>query len=156
MRDLPCALWSLLGIAMQVVPAPSEGYQDVGPTCVLLLTPLMAVSCTVRQPPAVTRRHWCLQAAKTEGPPHTFASAGSYSGWLWTVPATNYDRREALANWPPATEGLKAFAMKWYGSIRRGRLFLARQTTLEDSDVVPVVEILLRGCQVTVVSEGLR
>ena len=138
------------------MPALSEGNQHVRPMLLFLLTPLMAVSCTWSLPPAVTCLHWCLQAAKTEGPPHTFASGGSYGGWLWTVPATNYDRREALANWPPATEGLKAFAMKWYGSIRRGRLFLARQTTLEDSDVVPVVEILLRGCQVTVVSEGLR
>lgn len=141
---------------MQVVPALSKGNQDVGPKLLFLMTPLMAVSCTLGQPPAMTCLHGCLQAAKTEGPPHTFASSGSYGGWLWTVPATNYDRREALANWPPATEGLKAFAMKWYGSIRQGRLFLARQTTLEDSDVVPVVEILLRGCQVTVVSEGLR
>ena len=67
-----------------------------------------------------------------------------------------YDRTEALLNWPPATEGPKAAVMKWFGSLKAGRIFLARQTTLEDSDVVPVVEIPLTGCSVRLVTEGLR
>ena len=67
-----------------------------------------------------------------------------------------YDRTEALLNWPPATEGPKAAAIKWFGGLKAGRIFLARQTTLEDSDVVPVVEIPLAGCSVRLVTEGLR
>lgn len=67
-----------------------------------------------------------------------------------------YDKTEALLNWPPATEGPKAAAIKWYGGLKAGRIFLARQTTLEDSDVVPVVEIPLAGCSVRLVTEGLR
>lgn len=67
-----------------------------------------------------------------------------------------YNRTEALLNWPPATEGPKAAAIKWFGGLKAGRIFLARQTTLEDSDVVPVVEIPLAGCSVRLVTEGLR
>lgn len=67
-----------------------------------------------------------------------------------------YDRTEALLNWPPTTEGPKAAAIKWFSSLKAGRIFLARHTTLEDSDVVPVVEVPLAGCTVRLVTEGLR
>ena len=97
-----------------------------------------------------------LQQSKLKGPPHQFSQLGEYSGWVWTIPESRYDKTEALANWPPATEGPKAAAIKWFGGLKSGRLFLARQTTLEDSDVVPVVEVALAGCAVRLVTEGLR
>lgn len=81
--------------------------------------------------------------------------SGEYSGWVWTIPASRYDKTEPLPSWPPATEGPAAAAMKWFGGLKAGRIFLARQTTLEDSDVVPVVEIPLSGCTVRLVTEGL-
>lgn len=80
---------------------------------------------------------------------------GEYSGWVWIIPASNYDTTEPLPSWPPATEGPAAVAKKWFGSLKAGRIFLARQTTLEDSDVLPVVDIPLSGCTVRLVTEGL-
>ena len=96
-----------------------------------------------------------LQTSKQKGPPHQVSQHGEYSGWVWTIPESRYDKTEALANWPPATDGPKAAAIKWFGGLKAGRIFLARQTTLEDSDVVPVVEIPLAGCTVRLVTEGL-
>ena len=80
---------------------------------------------------------------------------GEYSGWVWVIPASNYDTTEPLPSWPPVTEGPAAVAKKWFGSLKAGRIFLARQTTLEDSDVLPVVDIPLSGCTVRLVTEGL-
>ena len=96
-----------------------------------------------------------LQTSTRKGPPHSLSQHGEYSGWVWTMPESRYDKTEALANWPPATEGPKAAAIKWFGGLKAGRIFLARQH-VEDSDVVPVVEIPLTGCTVRLVTEGLR
>ena len=97
-----------------------------------------------------------LQTSRRKGPPHQHCQHGEYSGWVWTIPESQYDKTEALANWPPATDGPKAAAVKWFGGLKSGRLFLARQTALEDTDVVPVVEVPLAGCSVRLVTEGLR
>ena len=50
-------------------------------------------------------------------------------------------------NWPPATEGPKAIAIKWFGSLKGGTLYLARSSGLEQSYLVPVLEIDLEGCE---------
>lgn len=97
-----------------------------------------------------------LQTIRHKGPPHQVSQHGEYSGWVWTIPESRYDKTEALANWPPPTEGPKAAAAKWFGSLKAGRLFLASQTTLEGSDTVPVIEVPLTGCTVRLVTEGLR
>ncbi|KAL0038199.1 hypothetical protein WJX79_007719 [Trebouxia sp. C0005] len=97
-----------------------------------------------------------LQTSRHTGPPHQVTQHGEYSGWVWTIPESRYDKTEALPNWPPATEGLKAAATKWFGSLKAGSIFLASQHTLEDSDKVPVMQIPLAGCTVRLVTEGLR
>lgn len=86
-----------------------------------------------------------LHASKSQGPPHSISQHGEYSGWVWTIPASRYDSTEPLPSWPPLTDGPGAGAIKWFGALKAGRMFLARQTTLEHSDVVPVVEIPLAG-----------
>ncbi|DBA92750.1 TPA: hypothetical protein ACH3X1_002948 [Trebouxia sp. C0004] len=97
-----------------------------------------------------------LQTSRHTGPPHQVSQHGEYSGWVWTIPESRYDKTEALLNWPPATEGPKAAATKWFGSLKAGSIFLASQHTLEDSDKVPVMQIPLAGCTVRLVTEGLR
>ena len=96
-----------------------------------------------------------LQSSKFTAPPHPISHHGEYSGWVWTIPESRYDKTEALPNWPPATEGPKAAAIKWFASLKAGSIFLARPTTLEDSDVVPVGEIPLSGCTVRLVTGGV-
>ncbi len=97
-----------------------------------------------------------LQTSRHTGPPHQVTQHGEYSGWVWTIPESRYDKTEALPTWPPATEGPKAAATKWFGSLKAGSIFLASQHTLEDSDKVPVMQIPLAGCTVRLVTEGLR
>lgn len=124
-------------------------------------------------------------AADLAMPPHTFVQQGEYSGWVWTMAASAYDRTQALANWPPATYGLYAIPglQKWYGHVRDGHLYLcnlgaaAQHPTkpLSKSDKVKSekrpgvglskiivepqpgwLEIEVVGCSVEIVTEGLR
>lgn len=87
------------------------------------------------------------QGAKPRRPPHSHIRDGKYFGWVWTIPSSKYDKTEAIINWPPATEGPKALATKWWGSIRAGKLYLARSSGLEKTYLVPVEEIDLAGAQ---------
>ena len=53
---------------------------------------------------------------------------------------------QAVASWPPASQGSKAIARKWWGSLHGRTLVLVRQSTLDAADRVPVVEVDLAGC----------
>lgn len=63
---------------------------------------------------------------------------------------------QALANWPPETEGEKAVATKWYALAKGGELFLAQKPATSNNKFVPMVTIPLSACDVTVPEEGLR
>lgn len=90
----------------------------------------------------------CLvQRADRPSPPHQYTSKGTYSGYVWTIPSSKYDVNEAIENWPPAVEGPKAVATKWWASLKGQTLFLARSSGLEHSYLVPVLEVDLIGCE---------
>ncbi|KAK9815183.1 hypothetical protein WJX73_010239 [Symbiochloris irregularis] len=97
-----------------------------------------------------------IREGATDVPPHPCAVEGKYAGWLWAMPGSRYDRTEALANWPPATDGPRSLATRWWAHIQGHSLLLVRTSQLEHDDKVPVVCVDLSGCSVQIVIEGLR
>lgn len=63
---------------------------------------------------------------------------------------------QALANWPPETEGEKAIATKWFALAKGGELFLAQKPATSNNNFVPMVTVPLAGCHIHVPTEGLR
>ena len=88
-----------------------------------------------------------MQRGEKASPPHKHACRGEFSGYVWTIPSSRYNVTEAVVNWPPATEGPKAVATKWWGSLKGGTLYLAKSSGLENSYLVPVLEINLESCE---------
>lgn len=91
-----------------------------------------------------------------DGPPPALSRQGEFSDWVYTMPTAKYDRNEALANWPPETEGEKAIATKWFALAKGGELFLAPNPATSNNKFVPMVTVPLAGCQIHVPTEGLR
>eukprot|EP00884_Botryococcus_braunii_P009237 jgi/Botrbrau1/18314/Bobra.0179s0042.2 len=92
-----------------------------------------------------------------DAPPHPFANSGGYSGWIWTVSPSAYDRSQALAQWPPATTGPNAFARRWWATLRNQTLYLVLQLPETESTAeAPVVEVALTGCKLDIVRDGLK
>ena len=65
-------------------------------------------------------------------------------------------RIQALANWPPESEGDKAIATKWFALAKGGVLFLAEKPATSNNKYVPVVYEPLAGCSIHIPPEGLR
>lgn len=88
-----------------------------------------------------------LQKGEKAAPPHHFASNGEFSGFVWTIPSSQYRVTEAIPNWPPITEGPKAIATQWWASLKGSTLYLAKSSGLEQSYLVPVIEVDLDSCR---------
>ncbi|KAK9817962.1 hypothetical protein WJX72_004986 [[Myrmecia] bisecta] len=95
-------------------------------------------------------------AEQPQRPPHSISCQGEYSGWIYTMPGSMYDRKQAIPNWPPPIDGPKAVARKWWATTRGGSLFLAQQPAKEEDLQVPIAEICLKGCSINIVTEGTR
>jgi hypothetical protein len=65
-------------------------------------------------------------------------------------------RIQAIANWPPESEGDKAIATKWFALAKGGVLFLAEKPATSNNKYVPVVSVPLAGCSIHIPTEGLR
>ena len=63
---------------------------------------------------------------------------------------------QALADWPPESEGDKAIATKWFALAKGGVLFLAEKPATSNNKYVPVVSVPLPGCSIHIPTEGLR
>ena len=68
----------------------------------------------------------CPQTGTHDAPPHPFGVEGKYASWLWAMPGSKYDRTQALANWPPTTDGPKPLATRWWAHLQGHSLLLAR------------------------------
>ena len=87
------------------------------------------------------------QVSGTVGPPIKCFDKGLFHGWVWTIPSSQYDKKEAIENWPPATDGPKKIATRWWGSLRGRTLCLAKTSSLQETYQVPVLEIDLLDCR---------
>lgn len=63
---------------------------------------------------------------------------------------------QALADWPPHTEGEKAVAAKWFAVAKGGALFLAQKPPTSNNKFVPMVTVQLADCKIEIPKEGLR
>ncbi|BDA46238.1 probable testis-expressed protein 2 [Coccomyxa sp. Obi] len=111
------------------------------------------------------------QAPAGDIPPYPMWDHGKYTGWIWTLDPTKFDRTDTLVNWPPSVPG----SCKWWANLRGSTLILARDRPLPESmqkggrrqssghapaheldDALIVREVDLEGCSVKIITEGLR
>ena len=99
-------------------------------------------------------------------PPPKFASQGSFSGWIWTIPCTLWERSRCLVQFPPPVTGNMApqGIERWFAVLNSNTLVLRPEgrrrpqqqgNASKNGKVQSAVEIALDGCSVTLVRDGL-